>query len=190
VPANFKPALFSALTIDWNPFRTCAEGEKAPYPRSLSTPEGLGDRLRFVAFAEKQATHAFSSAAEIFSDQPAEVKKVWRTLATEEQKHLNWLLTRMQELEVDPSERPVSLALWRSFDHCGTARHFAEFMASAEERGRIAGEQFYQTLLEIDPITAQIFNQIAIEEQEHILLAQSIFNYLPELPNPPSPRSV
>ena len=172
---------FSSLPIDWSPFRVCQEGEKAPYPRSLVTPEGLGDRLRFVAFAEKQATHAFASAADLF-EVPAEVKQIWRTLAKEELKHLNWLLERMDELKVDVAERPQSLALWKSFDRCANAQGFAEFMASAEERGRVAGEQFFQTLLEIDPITAKIFQQIALEEQEHIRLAQSILDFNFKIP--------
>ena len=177
MPANSKPGLFTPLAVDWAPFVTCADGVKAPYPRSLSTPEGLGDRLRFVAFAEKQATHAFAAAAEVFADQSEAVKNIWRILAREEQKHLHWLLDRMPERKIDVADRPVSLALWKSFDHCHDARKFADFMASAEERGRIAGEQFYQTLLEIDPITAKIFNQIALEEQEHIRLAQAIIDH-------------
>lgn len=169
---------FSSQPIDWSPFRICKEGEKAPYPRSLTTSEGLGDRLRFVAFAEKQATHAFASAAAIFSDAPDSIKNIWMALAKEEEKHLNWLLDRMTELKVDVAERPQSLALWKSFDRCTTPRGFAEFMANAEERGRIAGEQFYETLLKIDPITARLFQQIAIEEKEHILLANEVFQYL------------
>lgn len=163
--------LFSSLPINWSPFRTCKPGEKAPYPRSLSTPEGLGDRLRFVAFAEKQATHAFSSAAELFVDAPLETRELWRTLAREEEKHLNWLLNRMSELSIDVAERPVSLSLWNSFDRCSGPIQFAEFMANAEERGRVAGEQFFETLTEIDPVTAELFRKIAEEEKEHIRLA-------------------
>ena len=174
---------FSETQIDWHPFRICEEGKKAPYPRGLSTPEGMGDRLRFVAFAEKQATHAFASAAEIFSEVSEGTKKIWRILAEEEKKHLQWLLWRMEELELDIHERPVSLALWKSFDHCKTAKEFAVFMANAEERGRIAGEQFYETLLKIDPITAKIFQQIALEEQEHIRLAQSVSTFNFQIPD-------
>lgn len=165
---------FSETQIAWAPFALCKEGEKAPYPRSLTTPEGLGDRLRFVAFAEKQATHAFALAAEIYPDTDPGVREIWRTLAREEQKHLQWLLWRMEELGVDPSGRPQSLALWNSFDRCETAQEFAAFMANAEERGRVAGEQFYETLLSIDPVTTRIFYQIALEEREHIRLARAI----------------
>ncbi len=169
---------FSKAEIDWAPFRVCAPNEKVPYPRALSTPEGLADRLRFVAFAEKQATHAFALAAEIFTSAPSETKEIWRKLSKEEEKHLNWLLTRMQELGISPDERPQSLALWISFDRCETPLQFAEFMAKAEDRGRIAGEQFYQTLLTIDPVTAQLFQKIAEEEKEHIQLASSIIPLL------------
>jgi hypothetical protein len=163
---------FSKAPINWAPFKVCAPGEKAPYPRALSTTEGLGDRLRFVAFAEKQAVEAFKLAAHIFEDAPEAAKSIWLTLSREEEKHLQWLITRMEELQVSIDERPQSLALWNSFDHCKTAPEFARFMANAEERGRIAGEQFYETLLKVDPVTAEIFKQIAIEEVEHIRLAQ------------------
>ena len=172
---------FSEVQIDWSPFSICKAGEKPPYPRALGTKEGLGDRLRFVAFAEKQATHAFNLAADIYNvSEP--VRKIWRTIAVEEEKHQAWLLRRMEELEVAPKERPQSLALWNSFDRCDEPQKFAEFMASAEERGRVAGEQFYETLLKIDLKTAQIFQQIALEEQEHIRLAQSILDFNFQIP--------
>lgn len=173
---------FSALKIDWKPFRICNDHEKPPYPRSIQTIEGLGDRLRFVAFAEKQATHAFAGAADIFVDTPDAVKVIWRLLAHEESKHLQWLSWRIEELGIAIDERPQSLSLWRSFDRCETAEQFARFMANAEERGRVAGEQFYETLLSIDPITARIFQQIAIEEREHIRLAQSIIDLNFQIP--------
>ena len=168
---------FSEIKIDWSPFVTCLPGTKAPYPRALSTREGLGDRLRFVAFAEKQATHAFAAAAELFSEVSPQVKAIWRTISKEEEKHLTWLLYRMSELGVAVHERPQSLALWHSFDHCESPTSFAEFMASAEERGRIAGIQFYETLLAIDPQTARLFQQIALEEEEHIRLAKAVLEY-------------
>ena len=173
---------FSEAQINWTPFQVCKPGEKAPYPRALTTPEGLGDRLRFVAFAEMQATKAFTLAAEFFGAENEAAKILWLKLAEEEKKHLTWLLTRMEELKVNPAERPQSLALWNSFDHCKTALEFANFMANAEERGRIAGEQFYETLLTIDPITAKIFQQIALEEQDHIKLAKEVQLKLAEQP--------
>ena len=169
---------FSKAEIDWAPFRICAPGEKAPYPRALTTPEGLGDRLRFVAFAEKQATLAFAIAADSYTHAPAEARELWRTLSREEEKHLNWLLLRMKELNVSADERPQNLALWASIDRCETPMQFATFMSNAEDRGRIAGEQFYQTLLTLDPTTAVLFQKIADEEKEHIQMALQIAKLL------------
>lgn len=161
-------------TQNWFPFQTCLPTEKAPYPRALSTPEGLGDRLRFVAFAELQASKAFEHAITRFSSVSAGVKQIWALLAKEEAKHLQWLLWRMDELKIKPDDRPVSLALWQSFEKAKTAEQFAKYMANAEERGREAGELFYDTLLKIDPITGKIFKQIAKEEVAHIRLASAI----------------
>jgi uncharacterized ferritin-like protein (DUF455 family) len=165
---------FSDAAMDWQPFVICGPGEKTPYARSLSTPEGLGDRLRFVAFAEKQAVHAFLIASETY-DVPEAVRQIWRTLSREENKHLNWLLERMKELGIDPAGRPQSMSLWQSFDRCETPAEFANFMANAEDHGRIAGEKFYQTLIGIDPITATLFKRIAEDEVEHIELAKAVF---------------
>jgi rubrerythrin len=173
---------FSEVEVNWAPFLVCAKGEKPPYLRALSTPEGLGDRLRFVAFAEKQAAHAFAIAAQIYPDVSEGAKKIWRVLAEEEQKHLQWLLWRMEEMKISLAERPQSLALWQSFDRCATAPEFAVFMANAEEHGRVAGEKFYETLLKIDPVTARIFKRIAAEEQEHIRLAKSVVDFNFQIP--------
>ena len=169
---------FSSLPINWEPFKVCAIGEKAPYPRALTTKEGLGDRLRFVAFAEMQAVNAFASAAKIFESAPKEARDLWMELSREEEKHLALLLKRMEELGVAADERPQSLALWHSFDHCKTAREFAVFMAKAEDRGRHAGEQFYETLLKIDLTTAELFKKIAEEETIHIQLAEKVLGLL------------
>jgi rubrerythrin len=162
---------FSKAQIDWHPFRICNPGEKPPYPRGLTTKEGLGDRLRFVAFAEKQAVEAFKLAATVFTDAAPRVREIWLQLSREEEKHLQWLLVRMSELGISTDERPQSLSLWHSFDRCTSAPEFAKFMSNAEDRGRIAGEQFYETLLTIDPVTAEIFKRIAEEEVLHIELA-------------------
>jgi hypothetical protein len=48
-------------------------------------------------------------------------------------------------------------------------------MAGAEERGRRAGERFFESLKTIDPKTAQIFGQIALEERSHIALAYKFY---------------
>jgi uncharacterized ferritin-like protein (DUF455 family) len=128
--------------------------------------------LRFVAFAEKQAMEAFRLAARTYADATPAQSSSWLKLADEEAKHLSWLLRRMEELKVDASDRPQSLALWNSFDRCETADQFAVFMANAEERGRVAGEQFFETLKSTDPVTAEIFRKIAEEEVEHIRIAE------------------
>ncbi len=178
-----SPSPFATVAEpDWNPFTVCAVGKKPPYPRALSTPEGLGDRLRFVAFAEKQAASAFLTAPLAFPEVSAGVKKIWSLLAQEEHKHLQWLLYRMNDLTIPITDRPVSKALWDSFQRCKNEHDFAQFMANAEERGRVAGEQFYQTLLAVDPISAKIFNQIALEERQHILLAQAIIDQNFQIP--------
>jgi len=51
-------------------------------------------------------------------------------------------------------------------------------MAKAEDRGRHAGEQFYETLLKIDSTTAELFKKIAEEETIHIRLAEKVLNLL------------
>jgi len=163
-------------TLSWDPFSVLEdENKQAPPPRSIETKDGIGDRLRAAAFAEIQAREAFLWASETFTDAPESLKKAWRGLALAEDKHLNWLLNRMKELEIDPKERSVSLRLWHSFMQCETAREFALFMSSAEERGRKAGERFYEAIKTIDPISAEIFRKIAEEEIEHIELAKRYF---------------
>lgn len=161
--------------MNWAPFRVVPRGQKADLPRSLNTFEGIGDRLRSAAFAEIQARDAFLWAAEHFKDAPPELKNAWVALAREEQKHLDWLLSRMVELGIDVQSRSVSDQLWISLTSCQTAREFALYMASAEERGRQAGIKFHQTLSATDPMTAQIFGKIAEEEVSHIQLAYQFF---------------
>lgn len=163
------------IRAHWAPFAIAAHGTHADAPRSLTSKPGIGDRLRAAAFAEIQARDAFLWGAEHFSDAPQNLRTAWRGLAAAEQRHLDWLLKRMQELEVDIAERKVSDLLWISLVSCKTAQEFAIYMASAEERGRRAGERFHQGLLEIDPISAEIFGKIAREEVEHIELARKHF---------------
>jgi uncharacterized ferritin-like protein (DUF455 family) len=173
----------------WEPFRICGK-KHAPAPRSITSVQGRGDRLRAAAFAEFQAREAFLWAAETFgtdADLPSGLADAWRELAAQEDKHMTWLLKRLEELGQPIDGRPVSDFLWRSFMECETAERFSRFMASAEERGRIAGERFYETTVSLDPVTAEIFRQIAVEEIEHIRLAE---RYFPVLPNPPAPLEV
>jgi uncharacterized ferritin-like protein (DUF455 family) len=159
----------------WAPFLIGFSNTRPDAPRSLDTPEGVGDRLRTAAFAEIQAREAFIWAAETYEGAPSDLKQAWRQLSKAEDRHLKWLLQRMQELQVDIQGRKVSDQLWLSLTSCKTAMEFARYMASAEERGRKAGVRFHQALLKIDPITAEIFGKIAEEEISHIALAEKFF---------------
>lgn len=163
-------------TRDWSPFKIAAADESLPHTRAIENILGIGDRLRTAAFAEFQAREAFLWAAHTFADASESLRQAWRELAAEENKHMNWLLTRMTELGTPIDERPVSDQLWVSLTRCSTARDFALYMASAEERGRKAGERFYKALEKIDPTSAQIFGTIAKEEVRHIELAQKYFD--------------
>ncbi len=160
---------------NWEPFRVAPTGEWGDLSRSLTTLQGVGDRLRSAAFAEIQAREAFLWAASHYEDAEPALKEAWLSLSGEENKHLQWLLTRMDELQLDVRERSVSDHLWVSLMRCSSARDFALFMANAEERGRKAGVRFYEALLKTDPISAKIFGQIAEEEVAHIALAQKFF---------------
>jgi uncharacterized ferritin-like protein (DUF455 family) len=161
--------------MNWAPFRLAPNGEHGDVPRSLNGRDGVGDRLRAAAFAEIQAREAFLWAASHLEDASEDLRRAWRNLASAEQKHLDWLLTRMKELQFEVDERKVSDHLWVSLTSCKTAREFALYMASAEERGRRAGERFHRELLSSDPVTATIFGKIAEEEISHIELAQRFF---------------
>jgi len=156
---------------DWTPFVTVPDGGKTPGPRALSGPAGLGDRMRIAAFAELQAREAFRWGADGFLGAPAPLREAWRMLADEEDKHLGWLLARMEQLDVRPDGRAVSAHLWRGLTACATPHEFAWYMAKAEERGRIAGERFAEALQSRDPQSAALFGQIAKEEADHIELA-------------------
>lgn len=156
--------------MDWSPFRPCPDDERPPASRGLETAEGLGDRLRTAAFAERQAREAFFWAAERYADAPPALREGWRRLGAEEDKHLGWLLARMAQLGVDPAARPVSDGLYRSLTRCAGWREFAELMARAEDRGRTAERHFERVLARRDPETARIFSAIAAEEDAHIAL--------------------
>ena len=155
----------------WSPYKI----GKPDKVRSLNTIEGLGDRLRLVAFAERQAFHAFNEASERFKDAPAGLTEAWRWVALEEAKHESWLVKRLAELGQDIQSVPVSLNLYQSLQNCSTARDFALYVADAEERGRVGAEKFAEVLETRDPITAAIFKKIAFEEREHIALVDRFF---------------
>jgi len=165
----------STVVRDWSPFRLADPGAHAEAPRSIHNKEGVGDRLRAAAFAEIQAREAFLWAAETFTDASTSLRVAWRGLALAEDRHLSWLLKRLEELGFKPDDRKVSDQLWVSLTSCTSAEQFAVFMATAEERGRRAGERFMAQLQDRDPISAQIFGKIAEEEIEHIQLAEKYF---------------
>lgn len=160
---------------NWEPFVITENGAHADAPRSIHSPEGIGDRLRAAAFAEIQARDAFLWASNTFQDAPPSLRNAWAGLALAEQRHFDWIMKRMQELGVSPSARKVSDQLWYSLINCKTAENFAIFIASAEERGRKAGVRFYEAMKEKDPVTSEIFRKIAEEEVAHIALATKYF---------------
>jgi len=160
--------------MDWSPFRVCADDEKPPASRGIDSPEGLGDRLRTAAFAERQARDAFAWAAGHYADAPPWLREGWRRLSEEEGKHLGWLLRRMEELGVAVDGRPVSDGLYRSLTRCKDWREFAAYMARAEDRGRTAERHFEKVLAARDPETARIFAAIAAEEDAHIALQSGL----------------
>jgi uncharacterized ferritin-like protein (DUF455 family) len=160
---------------NWAPFNVTPESGKPDAPRSVHTPEGVADRLRAAAFAELQAREAFLWGAERFEDAPAGLRDAWRGLALAEDRHLGWLLKRLEELGIEVGARRVSDQLWHSLIACTSAREFAHFMATAEDRGRRAGERFHEAMLRSDPVSAKIFGRIAEEEVEHIRLAERFY---------------
>ena len=160
--------------MDWTPFSVCAPEERPPQPRGISTPEGLGDRLRVAAFAELQAREAFRWAARELSDAPEALRAAWRRIADDEGRHLDMILARMAALGVRPDARPVSDRLWRSLVACRTTAEFSAYMRTAEERGRAAEESFRRSLASRDPETAAMFGAIADDEAEHIRLGDGL----------------
>lgn len=169
----------------WAPFQVIecsATGEKPaplPKPRAVHTREGMGDRMRSAAFAERQAVLAFSWAAENFVDAPKELRDDWRNLAKDEARHCELILNRMMELGILVDERPVNSRLLLSLTSCETAEKFTHFIANSEERGRQAGILFANAVQEYDPVTAEIFRKICDEEVDHISLALKFFPRAP-----------
>lgn len=160
--------------MNWAPFSVCEPDAYAPAPRAMSTPEGLGDRMRIAAFAEIQAREAFRWAADTLPDADPELRAAWRRIADDEHRHLEMLLGRMSELGVRVDERPVSDRLWRALRACKNTREFVAYMRVAEERGRAAEESFRRQLVHRDPVTSAIFGKIADDEVEHIALADRL----------------
>ena len=161
--------------MNWSPFDVAPIGQRPNEMRLISTIEGIGDRLRTAAFAELQAREAFRWAAQTFTDAPNELKTTWEYLAQEEDKHLGWLTSRMKALDQPVNGKTVSDQLWHSLISCQSAKQFCSFMATAEERGRRAGERFKEAMKSFDPESAKIFGQIALEEVRHIEVAKQFF---------------
>lgn len=162
-------------TPDWSPFAVLPRAERSKGPRAITSKEGIGDRLRAAGFAEIQAYYAFLWASERFEDASPALRANWRGLAFAEERHLGWLLARMDALGIAVTERPVSDWLWYSLIQCKTAKDFAVYIANSEERGRLAGLRFAEAMREVDPVSAEIFGKIAEEEIEHIRLAAKFF---------------
>lgn len=156
----------------WSPYKI-GTPEKI---RSINTAEGLGDRLRLVAFAERQAFHAFNEATVKFNNAPTGLLDAWKWVALEEAKHESWLLRRLKDIGQDVASVPVNLNLYHSLQKCSTARDFAFYVSDAEERGRLGAEKFAEVLKVRDPQTASIFAQIALEERKHIALVDNFFS--------------
>ena len=166
--------------MDFSPFILCPPGSRPPKPRQLGTPEGLGDRMRTAAFAERQAVAAFIWAANTFDDVPDQLRQDWRRQVPEEQKHHDLIVARMAELGFGLDERPVSRGLWDSLTSCQSGEEFCLKIARAEERGRRAGVQLAAFLADDDPVTAAIFREIADDEVAHVALAATYFGWRPD----------
>lgn len=160
--------------MDWTPFLVCEPDDYPPAARGMGGPDGLGDRLRTAAFAERQALEAFRWAAETIVDVSEELRAAWRRMAKEEDVHLQLLLGRMAELGARVDGRPVSDRLWRRLRTSRNAAEFSARMREAEARGQAAEESFRRSLADRDPVTAAIFGRIADDEAEHLALADRL----------------
>jgi rubrerythrin len=168
-------------SIDWSPFVI----QQQPAKKKLGSPlhsQGIVDRIRAVAFAEKQALEGYRWAIREFckDSQNETLRQAWTKIALDEERHLGLLTARLQDLARDGSQGLGGYfvpKLFESFLKCSTPHEFAFFMATAELRGQRAGEAFYLKLKEFDRITADLFALIASEEQQHIAVAQSLFGF-------------
>jgi len=165
--------------MNFEPFTICEPGTRPLRPRSLTLPEGLGDRMRSAAFAEFQAIAAFRWAAEKFMDVPEELRAAWTALVPEEIKHYELIVNRMQELGFAIDDRCVSTRLWESLHDCSTGKEFCIKIAGAEERGRLAGITLCKYLADKDPQTVAVFQEIVDDEVAHVKLAETFFGWTP-----------
>ena len=158
--------------LDWSPFSVAPDGARGAKTRSLSTPEGLGDRIRSAAFAELQAIYAFEWASAKFTEVPHWLSAGWERVIIEEKNHLGWLMSRMDTLGVDPRARAVSIRLWNTLKRSTSAGEFCFWITEAEEWGRKAAHAIAPQILDRDPETAAIFEKIALEERFHVALGR------------------
>ena len=165
--------------MDFRPFTLCEPGQRAPKPRPMNTPAGLGDRMRTAAFAELQAIAAFRWAADHFQDVSSSLRDDWAAQVADETRHYQMICRRMEKLGFEITERPVSTALWESLKGCGSGQEFCIKIAAAEERGRQAGVRLVRHLEKSDPDTAAIFREIAADEVAHVALASTYFGWTP-----------
>ncbi len=153
----------------WKPFRTALKNDII---RAMSAAEGVADRLRVVAFAELQARDAFAYGVAKFAGQaPAQWLGYWEQFAVVEDRHAQMLLTRMDELSIDPGERVVSDKLFKLCTLAHDPVDFLFLLSSAEERGMEAGFILGKDMQAFDPVSAKIFQTIAEEEVEHVKMA-------------------
>ncbi len=155
----------------WHPF-VLTQGKPEP-TRALTAAEGVADRLRLVAFAELQARDAFRWGAERFPEAPEAWRQDWLRFAEVEDRHAQMLLTRMEELGVDPGARTVSDKLTRLCRKAEDPVLFLFLLSSAEERGMEAGLVLGQQMTAVDAASAALFQQIAAEEVEHVASAKA-----------------
>ena len=140
--------------------------------RPLSSPEGVADRLRVVAFAELQARDAFQWGAERFlGEAPDAWVESWKSFSLVEDRHAQMLLDRMQALGIDPGARVVSDKLSHLCRATDKPLDFLFILSSAEERGMEAGFILGKEMQAFDATSAAIFQQIAEEEVEHVRMA-------------------
>jgi len=156
---------------NWFPF---VIGSKPSRMRSMQSKEGIGDRLRAVAFAEIQARDGFLWGVSHFKSINETWRNYWENFAVMEERHSQLLLDRAKELEVNLAERIVSNSLIRMFKAAESPELFFYLMATAEERGMELGLEMLKPMSEFDPVSAEVFKICAEEEVEHIKTAKAL----------------
>jgi uncharacterized ferritin-like protein (DUF455 family) len=176
-----SPQIQSPSCPEWEHFWVVQDFKLQPHPRPLHSVPGVLDRIRLVAFAELQAREGFLWAAHQFRQSATpELIARWQSLAQDENRHYTWLVDYSKQLAGDLKERPVCDSLWLSLTRCTSPEEFTNYVCNAEERGRVAGHRFAESLRPFDPKAAEIFERIADEEVAHVAVAQVFFPHLPK----------